>query len=60
MSSPEWLCEISRPETICIEYRNTKGEIKEEIITGMEAKVYQHELDHLNGKRIYHLRKKVM
>ena len=43
---------IERPISIHARFQNNNGKWKEQIMGGMLAKVYQHELDHLNGKLI--------
>ena len=50
LSLPKQYAEIERPESILIQYMNEKNEIIEEKKNGFEARVLQHEIDHLNGK----------
>ena len=50
LSLPKQYAEIERPESILIEYMTEKNEIIEEKKNGFEARVLQHEIDHLNGK----------
>ena len=40
---------VTRPRTIKVRYLNDRGETVEEVFTDYAARVYQHELDHLNG-----------
>ena len=40
---------IKRPNTITLSYMNEKGEGKVESFSGFEARVIQHEVDHLEG-----------
>ena len=40
---------VKRHNNITIEYQNTHGETITEKFTGLEARIIQHELDHLNG-----------
>lgn len=40
---------IKRPETVKVRYQDMNGETKEQTFTGLTARVFQHELDHLNG-----------
>jgi peptide deformylase len=40
---------VKRYKEIEVKYFNLKGEYIKEIITGNEAQVWQHEIDHLNG-----------
>lgn len=40
---------VKRPYKITIEYRDIKGETKQEIFEGFESTVLSHEMDHLDG-----------
>jgi peptide deformylase len=40
---------ISRPETIDVEYQTYKGESKSMKLSGLSARCFLHELDHMNG-----------
>ena len=40
---------VERPETISVEYYNEKWELKEERLSGLAARIVQHENDHLDG-----------
>ena len=50
LSLPKQYAEIERSESILVQYINEKNEIIEEEKNGFEARVLQHEIDHLNGK----------
>ena len=50
LSLPKQYAEIERPESILVQYINEKNELIEEEKNGFEARVLQHEIDHLNGK----------
>lgn len=50
LSFPGFTLPIARPKTVRVEYYTVAGERKEEVFTGATARVFQHELDHLNGK----------
>jgi len=50
LSLPEQYADIERPESITVEYINEKNEIIGEKKNGFEARVLQHEIDHLEGK----------
>ena len=50
LSLPTIYANITRPETIEIEYVNTSGIRKNLKAAGILARVLQHEIDHLNGK----------
>lgn len=41
--------EITRAETIRVKYQDIHGNSHEETIAGLKARVFQHEIDHLNG-----------
>jgi len=41
---------ITRPETVKVKYATADGNTIEEELTGIDARVFQHELDHLEGK----------
>jgi peptide deformylase len=49
LSIPEIRAEITRPETLTIEYFDENWNLKEEEFTKMTARVIQHEYDHLEG-----------
>jgi len=50
LSLPKQYAEIERSESILVQYINEKNEFIEEKKNGFEARVLQHEIDHLNGK----------
>jgi len=50
LSLPKQYAEIERSETIKVQYINEKNEKIEEKKHGFEARVLQHEIDHLQGK----------
>lgn len=49
LSFPGERCMISRPATIKVKYANARGNFQERIFSGLAARCFQHELDHLNG-----------
>ena len=49
LSFPGLLLQISRPKIIMVRYQNNKGEFLLSRLEGLEARCFQHELDHLNG-----------
>jgi len=49
LSFPNMFREIERYQNIKVRYLNTKREICEHWLEGIEARVFQHELDHLDG-----------
>ena len=50
LSLPEQFAEIERPEGIKLEYINEKNKLISKNVSGYEARVLQHEIDHLSGK----------
>ena len=50
LSLPNQYANIERPEKIIVEYLNEKNKKITEEKYGFEARVLQHEIDHLNGK----------
>ena len=44
-----WL-KIRRPEGIEVTYEDAKGELHEKAMFGLEARVFQHEYDHMEGR----------
>ena len=49
LSVPGLRGKIPRYRTIEVEYRNRDGQLQQEILTDFVARIFQHELDHLNG-----------
>jgi len=49
LSLPDVRAKVSRPESIVAEYCNEEGEKKQISLKGFQARVFQHEIDHLNG-----------
>ena len=60
LSFPGLWVKVNRPETIEVEYEDENGEVTEETFTGLAARVFQHEYDHMEGtdftKRVSKLR----
>lgn len=52
LSFPGIRIRIDRPETIRVSYQNELGQMIERDVSGLEATVFQHEIDHLNGRMI--------
>ena len=50
LSVPEQFANIERAKEITIEYINIKKKILKKRVIGIEARVLQHEIDHLSGK----------
>lgn len=49
LSFPGLWLNVERPETITVKYQDILGRVQEHEFTGLAARVFQHELDHLNG-----------
>lgn len=49
LSFPGVLLQVSRARTVMVRYQNNKGEFLLSRLTGLEARCFQHELDHLDG-----------
>ena len=50
LSLPEQYAEVERPKEIILEYVNENEKIIKKEIDGFEARILQHEIDHLFGK----------
>jgi len=50
LSFPGLFLNIKRPSWIKVKYQNEIGESKEEIFTGITARVFLHEYDHMQGE----------
>lgn len=50
LSFPGIFVKVKRPKMIKVRFTQANGEVKTEKYTGMTARVFQHELDHLDGK----------
>jgi peptide deformylase len=49
LSIPDMRAEVIRPYSITVEYQDTTGIKKLESVSGYTARIFQHEIDHLNG-----------
>jgi peptide deformylase len=49
LSFPGLALEVKRAKEVTVRYQNINSEWVEEHLTGLMARCYQHELDHLNG-----------
>ncbi len=49
LSFPDIRFDVKRPETIRVTYMDLDGNEHEEQFGGLKARVFQHEIDHLNG-----------
>ena len=51
LSYPGLYLKIERPEWVVAEFTTENGEVKQMRFDGITARCYQHELDHMNGKK---------
>lgn len=49
LSFPALGLNIARPLGVVVKYQDYTGEVKTTNLTGLSARVFQHELDHMNG-----------
>ena len=49
LSFPGDQCTIVRPDWIRVRYQDPSGEVIEDTLVALEARCFQHELDHLDG-----------
>jgi peptide deformylase len=49
LSYPNLWLTVKRPSVIKVEYQDSKGNTHEAALSGLIARCFQHELDHLNG-----------
>jgi peptide deformylase len=49
LSFPGLYQNVRRAQTIKVRAYNLKGELIEKVVTGLESRAWQHEIDHLNG-----------
>ena len=57
LSLPNLYVNVPRSLSIVLKYQNAKGEIQERRLTDLEARIVQHEVDHLEGVLIVDYRK---
>ena len=50
LSIPEQFADIERPKDIIVEYTSEKKILVKKKVDGVDARVLQHEIDHLSGK----------
>lgn len=53
LSLPDLTCIVKRPVEVTVKYVDLKGSEQQITADGLLAKVFQHEIDHLNGKLIF-------
>ena len=49
LSFPNEAINVNRPSAVRVAYENEAGDIVRVSLLGLEAKCFQHELDHLDG-----------
>lgn len=49
LSFPGFTADVERAWTIKVEYQNVQGKKQKKKLTGWEARIFQHEFDHLSG-----------
>ena len=59
LSLPGVYGDVRRPARVLASYTTLQGETKEEWLDGLIARVYQHEVDHLNGVLFIDLTNKI-
>lgn len=50
LSFPHFICKVTRPKHIKVRYMDFDGEVHTEKFTGMTARTFLHEMDHMNGE----------
>lgn len=53
ISYPNLFVKIKRPRTIRVRFQTPNGEVRTDRFEGISARIFQHELDHLNGVVFY-------
>lgn len=52
LSLPEVWMQVPRSTSIVVKYTDARGSEQERMLSGLEARIVQHEVDHLDGKLI--------
>lgn len=50
LSFPGLIVKVKRPRHIRVRFTTPNGDTRTEMFTGMSARIFQHELDHIDGK----------
>lgn len=50
LSFPGVFVKVIRPVSIKVRFQNKKGEVREETLAGLTARIFLHEYDHMEGK----------
>lgn len=56
LSFPSIRCMVKRPKLAEVSYINEEGELVEDTLADFKARVFLHELDHVDGKTMTHWR----
>lgn len=51
LTYPNFYVKVKRPKIIKVRYFEPNGEVQTKKFIGMTARIFQHELDHLNGEK---------
>jgi peptide deformylase len=49
LTYPGLLVKIKRPQHVRVRFRMANGEVRTDTFTGLSARIFQHEMDHLDG-----------
>lgn len=49
LSFPGIYLKVSRPASVIVKFQNKKGEVREETLSGLTARIFLHEYDHMLG-----------
>lgn len=50
LSFPGVFVKVTRPLSVNVRFQNKKGEVREETLAGLTARIFLHEYDHMEGK----------
>lgn len=53
LSFPGLIVDIKRPKIIRVEYQDIRGDFHEATLDGLLSRIWQHEIEHLDGKLFY-------
>ena len=53
LTFPGLSVKVKRPKSVKVRFQGPDGEVYTKTFTGMTARIFQHELDHLDGKVFY-------
>ena len=58
LSYPGLIVKVKRPQHVRVRFAMPNGEIRTDTFTGMTARIFQHEMDHLDGIKYFNLANK--